>query len=125
MVAGGSRGGSDDSDWTTYTTIKYAQTPVSVYDKEPTVPRTYWLSQNYPNPFNPSTTIHYKIPSPGYVTIKVLNLAGQKVATLVSENKPAGDHKVQWNPDSLPSGEYLYRLQAGDFVETRKMVLIR
>lgn len=85
----------------------------------------YHLSQNYPNPFNPSTSIEFRIPSSQFVTLKIYNLLGQEVTTLVSEKLKAGKHQYIWNAGSLASGIYLYRLQAGVYVETKKMILIR
>lgn len=87
------------------------------------------LYQNYPNPFNPSTSIQYAISSTQFVTLKVYDLLGKEVATLVNEDKPAGSYEVEFNPASsiknLASGIYFYRLQAGDFVETKKMTLLK
>jgi aminopeptidase N len=92
------------------------------------------LSQNYPNPFNPSTKIKFTIPqSPllggdgrgGLVTLKVYDVLGNEVATLVNENKPAGSYEIEFGGTGLPSGVYFYRLQAGGFVETKKMILLR
>jgi hypothetical protein len=93
--------------------------------KTPHTPREYWLQQNYPNPFNPSTTIRYALPQAGYVTLKVYNLLGEEIAALISGRQPAGEHEVRWNAASLPSGVYFYRLQAGGFTMTRKLLLVR
>jgi hypothetical protein len=84
----------------------------------------YALSQNYPNPFNPSTTIRYHVPTVARVSLKVFNMLGQLVATLVDEQKGSGSFMVQWNA-SVPSGVYFYRLQAGNYVETKRMLLLR
>jgi len=89
------------------------------------MPLTYSLSQNYPNPFNPATTISYSIAKPGVVRIELYNALGQKVRTLVNEYKPAGQHAVQLNASDLASGVYFYRIQAGDFTATKKMVLMK
>jgi PKD repeat protein len=97
----------------------------SVEEFENGVPTAFMLSQNYPNPFNPSTTIQYALPKAGYVTMKVYNLVGNEIETLVSEKQPAGEYAIRWNPVGLPSGVYFYRLQAGEFVATRKLVLMR
>jgi photosystem II stability/assembly factor-like uncharacterized protein len=83
------------------------------------------LAQNYPNPFNPSTTIRYELPHAGHVTLKVYNTLGQEVATLVNETKPAGSYTVQFDAGGLASGVYFYRLQAGDFVQAKKLVVLR
>jgi hypothetical protein len=80
---------------------------------------------NYPNPFNPSTTIRYELPHASQVSLKVYNTLGQEVATLVNETKPGGAYTVEFNAGNLASGVYLYRLQAGNFVETRKLVVLR
>ncbi|HTY01694.1 MAG TPA: immunoglobulin domain-containing protein [Bacteroidota bacterium] len=89
------------------------------------IPSQYFLAQNYPNPFNPSTVIRFGLPTSGYVTLKVVNLLGQDVATLVSDFMSAGVHVITFAPDNMPTGMYLYRLQAGTYTETRKLVLIR
>jgi predicted GH43/DUF377 family glycosyl hydrolase len=97
------------------------------------VPGDYVLRQNYPNPFNPTTKIRYEIPELSFVTVKVYDVLGSEVAILVNEEKPIGSYEVEFNAASLPSGIYFYRLQAGspstnsgqDFVETKKMVLLK
>jgi hypothetical protein len=83
------------------------------------------LSQNYPNPFNPSTTISFAIPSKAYVTLKVFDIMGREVATIVSEELSAGNYSRQWNAANMSSGIYFYRLQAGSYTETKKLVLLR
>ncbi len=89
------------------------------------IPTDYFLAQNYPNPFNPSTLIQFGLPTSGYVTVKVVNMLGQDVETLVSEVMGAGVHTVTFAPGKLPSGMYLYRMQCGSFSETRKLVFVR
>ena len=93
------------------------------------VPEKFELSQNYPNPFNPSTKIRYSIPNVGsglaQTVLKVYDVLGNEVATLVNEEKPAGNYEVDFNASQLSSGIYFYKLQAGSFVETRKMTLLR
>jgi hypothetical protein len=88
---------------------------------------TYALSQNYPNPFNPSTSIQYAISSRQFVTLKVFDLLGREVATLVNEEKPAGSYNVEFRMQNLElsSGIYFYKLQAGSFVDTKKMILLK
>jgi hypothetical protein len=88
------------------------------------IPNTFALSQNYPNPFNPSTTIHYQLPMSAEATLKIFDLLGREVATLLDEMKQAGYYSVEWKPQ-LPSGVYFYRLQAGEFVETKKLILLK
>ncbi len=85
----------------------------------------YILEQNYPNPFNPITTIKYQIPELNFVTLKIFDVLGNEIAILVNEEKPTGSYEVGFNASTLPSGIYFYRLQAGSFVETKKMVLLR
>ncbi|HMS34002.1 MAG TPA: T9SS type A sorting domain-containing protein [Ignavibacteria bacterium] len=90
-----------------------------------TIPDNYNLSQNYPNPFNPSTKINYTIPKSGLVTLKVYDLLGKEVASLVNEVVNAGSHEVSFNASNLSSGTYFYRIKVGDFVETKKMSLLK
>ena len=80
---------------------------------------------NYPNPFNPTTTIKYSIPKTYNVLIKVFDVLGNEIETLINEEKPVGTYELNWNAANLPSGVYFYRLQAGDFVQTRKMILLK
>jgi hypothetical protein len=94
------------------------------------VPSHYCLYQNYPNPFNPMTGISFDLPQAADVTLEVFNIAGQKVATIISTEMPAGKHTIQWdsrdaNGNQLASGMYLYRLKAGDFADTKKMMLLK
>lgn len=86
---------------------------------------TYSLKQNYPNPFNPSTTIKYSVQKESFVSIKVYDISGKEITTLVNKEKPAGNYKVEFNAANLPSGVYICRLQAGSFLETRKMILLK
>jgi photosystem II stability/assembly factor-like uncharacterized protein len=88
-------------------------------------PNDYKLMQNYPNPFNPTTTINYSIPEKGNVTLEIYNSLGEKVSTLVDGFKQAGSHQVTFDGADLSSGTYFYRIRAGSFVETRKMLLIK
>ena len=84
------------------------------------------MEQNYPNPFNPSTLIKYSVPENGFVKLSVYNLIGEEVSVLVNETVDAGFYEVTFSAiGGLPSGTYFYRLQAGNFVETKKMVLMK
>ena len=85
----------------------------------------YNLSQNYPNPFNPNTAIEFALPKTELVSLKVFNILGQQVTTLVSEKSYPGVHKYEWQTDNLPSGIYYCRLQVGEFEQVRKMILLR
>ena len=97
----------------------------SVEEQKGKLPDNFILEQNFPNPFNPSTTIRYSIPTSDFVTLKVYDVLGNEVATLVNEEKPAGSYEVNFNASQLSSGIYFYKLQAGSFVETKKMILLR
>jgi hypothetical protein len=98
---------------------------ITKVEKNSTLPTTYSLHQNYPNPFNPSTTISYDMPARSHVTLKIFNVLGQEVATFVCGEVEAGRHQVQWDAGHLSSGVFFYRLQAGKFVENRKMILLK
>ena len=89
------------------------------------IPDGYKLSQNYPNPFNPSTKIKYSIPHLTQVKIKVFDILGNEIETLVNSEKPAGTYELNWNAANLPSGIYFYQLRAGDFINTKKMILLK
>jgi hypothetical protein len=88
-------------------------------------PNTFSLEQNYPNPFNPGTIIRYQLPMVNYVSLKVYDLLGREVATLVNEVKLPGSYTVEWNASGLASGVYFYRLRAGDFADVKKLVVLR
>jgi len=83
------------------------------------------LFQNYPNPFNPSTRIQYTLSSTKFVTLKVYDVLGNEVATLVNDEVPSGSYEIDFNSDGLTSGIYFYKLTAGNFVQTRKMILLK
>ena len=115
---------------TSYQSDCYNVTEVKEHE---TQPEEYYLFENYPNPFNPTTTIKYQIPELSFVTLKVYDLLGNEVATLVNEEKHAGEYEVGFSATSshsgsvrnLPSGIYFYQLRAGEFIETKKMVLLK
>jgi hypothetical protein len=89
------------------------------------VPLEFALYASYPNPFNPTTTIRYDVKESGLVSLKVFDLLGREVATLVHDIVPAGSYSINWDAGDLPSGLYLCRMEAERFVETRKMVLLK
>jgi hypothetical protein len=91
--------------------------------KELSTPKEYSLGQNYPNPFNPSTTIEYSIPKNSVVSLKIYDMLGKEVATLTDRYQEAGTYIVNWNASHLSSGVYFYKLSAGSFIETKKMIL--
>ena len=99
--------------------------PVSVNDNIQGALQMFQINQNYPNPFNPITTIKYQIPKLSFVTLKVYDILGNEIATLVNEEKTTGNYQIEFDASSLSSGIYFYRIQSGDFVQTRKMVLLR
>ncbi len=109
--------------------LEVTKVPVGVTEKE-FQPNSYNLFQNYPNPFNPSTIISYSIPNVSFVTLKIYDVLGREVKTLVSNEQNNGIHSVQWNGDNnygakVSSGIYLYRIEAGNFIQTKKMLLIK
>ncbi len=105
----------------------------SVEDVGENYPQEFYLEQNYPNPFNPNTKIRYTIPAGGkhnktsqaYAVLKIYNILGSEIATLVNEEKQQGVYEVSWNASNLPSGVYFYRLQVGTLAQTKKMILLR
>ncbi len=96
-----------------------------VKDISQTIPETFNLMQNYPNPFNPSTTISFSLPSKSFVSLKVYDVIGNEVATIVNQELSAGNYTKQWNAENMSSGVYYYQLKAGTFSETKKLVLLR
>jgi hypothetical protein len=93
--------------------------------RENMVAREFSLDQNYPNPFNPATTLRYAIPNGTDVVLKVYNIIGQEVATLVNEYQTSGVYSVNFDASKLSSGMYLYRISAGTFVQVKKMLLVK
>jgi hypothetical protein len=104
--------------------IKTTRDPLSIEDHTRSI-SAYWLSQNYPNPFNPSTTIEFTLPKSELTTLKVYNILGKEVATLVSKKLNQGNHTYQFDGKNLASGVYYYQLVAGDYREVKKMILLR
>ena len=94
-------------------------------NEEPVLVNQFQLNQNYPNPFNPSTTISWQSPVGSWQTLKVYDMLGREVTTLVNEYKPAGGYEVEFDAASLSSGIYLYKLKSGDFIQTKKMILMK
>ena len=105
--------------------------PVSVVieslgiDDPVSLPKEFALYQNYPNPFNPVTTIRYDLPQRSTVQITIYDLLGKKVTTLVSETQEAGFNSVIWNVSNVSSGMYFYQIKAGDFIQTKKMIMLK
>jgi len=101
------------------------ESPVSVENKKEVLPIDYTLEQNYPNPFNPSTVISYRIPNSEFVTLKIYNLLGKEITTLVNKAQPSGAYKINFNASNLTSGIYFYKITAGSFSEVHKMMLLK
>jgi len=97
---------------------------VGIQNNNP-LPGKFALDQNYPNPFNPSTTIEYSVAKGGHVTLEVFNVLGQSVARLVDAVQTVGTYKISFDASKLSSGVYLYQIKAGDFIQARKMVLLK
>jgi hypothetical protein len=89
------------------------------------IPAEFRLGQNYPNPFNPSTVISFQLPVRSHVMLSVYNLLGQEVTTLIDDMQDAGYRSAVWNANNSPSGVYYYRIQAGSYMEVRKMILLK
>ncbi len=108
-------------------TIQHPTTQIVLHAERSlqTTPLTFKLEQNYPNPFNPATIINYQLPIDNWVTIKVYNVLGEEVATLVNEVKKAGQYEVEFSAATFSSGVYFYRLVAGDYVSTKKLILLK
>lgn len=120
-ITGSSPGATSATD---YATVKYSQTTTGInYSKE--IPVGFSLNQNYPNPFNPSTKIKFSIPNSSFVTLKIYDVLGKEVALVVNENLNAGVHNYNFNASGLTSGIYFYKILAGNFSETKKMILIK
>ena len=113
------------SAWVNYSKISHTYIPVTAVNEDLSSVNSYSLSNNYPNPFNPVTTIKYIIPQRSFVTIKVYDVIGNEIRTLVNEEKPMGTYETEFNATSLSSGVYFYRIQAGDFAQTKKMILLK
>jgi hypothetical protein len=111
------------SAWVHFVTLFYYRRPL-VFKKKCIYFGTDF-GQNYPNPFNPSTEIAYTLPEPGFVSLKVYDLLGKEIATLVNGNKPSGTHCFNFSGAGLGSGIYFYRLKAGSDTESRKMIMMK
>jgi uncharacterized delta-60 repeat protein len=104
---------------------RLTQNPTGIDDQTFSQPNNFILHQNYPNPFNPTTNIQFRISDFGFVSLKVYDVLGKEVATLVNGEKPVGNYEVDFDATGLSSGIYFYKLQAGNFIETRKMTILK
>ena len=111
--------------WGIFSSIQQFNVIISGISDQQGTPTQYALGQNYPNPFNPSTTIKFELPRASQVNLSVFDILGREVSVLVDEKKEAGIHEVKLDGSNLASGVYFYRLQAGDFVQTRKLLLLK
>lgn len=103
----------------------YQADVITSVDEEELLPIEYKLEQNYPNPFNPSTIIKFAVPERSNVIIKIYNITGEEIQTLVNEEKERGWYEIKFNSNGLASGIYLYRMQAGSYISIKKMMLIK
>jgi hypothetical protein len=128
----------DKNDWENGDTLEINYlNPISTYDKftftvpnpfnknDFGIPDQYYLLQNYPNPFNPNTTIRFRIPEPNLVKLEIFNILGQQVRTLVNDFYEAGTHHVRFNSSGLSSGVYFYRIESGNYIDVKKMLLLK
>ena len=115
----------ESSAWVNYEKYSYTYVPVTAVNENLSFVNSYNLSNNYPNPFNPSTKLIYTIPERSNVSLKVFDLLGNEVAELVNNEIAAGTYHITFNATDLSSGVYFYQLRAGDFVQTKKMILLR
>ncbi|HLP16704.1 MAG TPA: T9SS type A sorting domain-containing protein [Bacteroidota bacterium] len=107
------------------TSADFPNLVLGVHKTDDVMPKDFSIAQNYPNPFNPSTTIRFTVARTQFVTLKVYDLLGREVATMVNEQMNPGTYSMQWNAATLSSGVYFYRMQAGDFVRTMKLMLLK
>jgi hypothetical protein len=113
------------ADWADGMYIIQNDLLVGINEESSHLPENFLLAQNFPNPFNPTTTINYQIPEFSFVSLKVYDVLGSEIRTLVNEEKQSGIYNVEFDATKLTSGIYFYRLQAGDYVATKKMVLMK
>lgn len=117
--------GGDADNWNTIYGWSGIPLVTSVPISSEKMPREFALSQNYPNPFNPSTTIQFLLPRAAHVALKVFNIVGEEITTLVSGKLGAGTYTTRWDAAGVASGVYFYRIEAGSFIETKKLLLLR
>ena len=113
------------SAYENYAKIVYTYIPVTGVDDKNIEPVSFTLNQNYPNPFNPATIISWEMPVRSFITLKVYDVLGNEITTLVNEEKPAGKYEINFDANNLSSGVYYYRITTGNFTQTNKMILIR
>ena len=114
---------SNDDSISDISGLFYLKLETSVNDEE--IPAEYYLAQNYPNPFNPTTNVSFGIPTSTEVSLNIYDTLGRRIKNLVTENLNSGHYTIQIDADDLASGIYYYRLTAGSFIETKKMILLQ
>lgn len=114
-----------NADYIGIDAINIVRNTVGIQGNENGIPKEYGLEQNYPNPFNPNTVISYQLPVNSFVTLKIYDLLGREIATLVDEQLKTGSHEMEFDGSNFVSGIYLYRIVAGTFSDTKKMVLVK
>jgi len=112
----------DYEDLSSDFSITDTQTPIEIQEKNPAA---FTLHPNYPNPFNPTTIINYELPNTTNIDLSVYNLLGQKIVTLVSGQQTAGYHSIEWDASNLSAGAYFIKLQANEFVQIKKSILLK
>ena len=115
----------DDNGSSSGSAYVYSGIIVGIDDERAGLPAEYSLSQNYPNPFNPETVIEFALPKASAISLVIYNLRGQEVGRWEIQGQPAGNHQVTWDASHVSSGIYFYRLTASDFIQSRKMILLR
>jgi len=105
--------------------FNYSDDDISFIQSIPEVSPVYSLSQNYPNPFNPATKIKFFIPENTFTSLKIYDVTGKEINTIVNENLSRGEYEYLWNANNLPSGIYFYRLETESYTQTRKMILVK
>jgi hypothetical protein len=116
--------GNDDGSIWARPLSDFSTTGVHSTDEQ-IIPQNYTLLQNYPNPFNPVTNISFSLPLRSYTSLKVFDVIGREVTVIVSEELSAGSYTRQWNAAQMPSGVYFYKLHAGSYTETKKLILLK
>ena len=118
-------GGGSPTEWKWITFLCITNPTINSTSEIKSTLQKFELSQNYPNPFNPSTKINYTNPERGNVSLRVFNLLGREVAELLNDEKAAGKYEIEFKAPNLPSGIYFYQLKSGDYIQTRKMILMK
>ncbi|MFC2083542.1 T9SS type A sorting domain-containing protein [Bacteroidota bacterium] len=115
----------NDGGWGPFSETYYFSISTTGIEEAQVFASKFTLSQNFPNPFNSATTIQYTLPRKCFIKLKILNLSGQEISTLIEGERTKGEHTVQWNDNSLASGIYFYQLQASKLIETKKLLLLK